>query len=361
MISFRKFSSFGLVAGLLLVTGAGCISFGNKNTAAGPMGMFRSTDKGETWAQANTVPTVQGVKSLAGVKALRFYNDPSDPNTYYLTTQGSGVFYTYNKGDSWQHITGLQQTTAYGIAVDPKDKCNIYIAEQLRVMKTTDCGRTWAAVYTEQRPAEKFVALTLDTANSTILYGALHGGDLIISQDSGGSWRTIKRFDTILKFATTDPQIPGRVYVGTATAGGYRSDDGGTTWTSFNKGLSEFSGAYAFFRLVLNPAQKNSLFWVSKYGVLRSDDGGTTWKKINLITPEGSVNIYAFAVNPVNQKELYYTGTTLGENSSRSTFYKSVDGGVTWITKKLPTNTIPVFIEVNPKDPNLLFMAFTNA
>jgi photosystem II stability/assembly factor-like uncharacterized protein len=202
--------------------------------------------------------------------------------------------------------------------------------------------------------------LTLDYADPTRLYGALFGGDIIVSQDSGASWRTIKRFDYKLKYAVTDPQYAGRIYVATAQNGGYRSDDGGATWVSMNKGLRDFNGAETFYRLILNPSQKNSLFWVSKYGIVKSDDAGTTWKSVPLITPPGSVTIYAFAVSPTNPKEMYYTGTILGENSSRSTFYKTVDGGANWTTKKLPTNTIPIFIEVNPKDTNLVFMSFTN-
>jgi photosystem II stability/assembly factor-like uncharacterized protein len=148
MFTSRKLS-FVALAAVLVLTGAGCLQFGKTTTTTGPMGMFRSTDKGETWAQANTFPTTEGVRSLSGVKVLRFYDDPSDPNAYYMTTQGSGVFFTYNKGDSWQYIAGLQKTTAYGIAVDPKDKCTIYIAEQLRISKTIDCGRTWLTTYTD--------------------------------------------------------------------------------------------------------------------------------------------------------------------------------------------------------------------
>ncbi len=360
MFSSRKLSLVAILSALLL-TGAGCLQFGNNTVAPGPMGVFRSTDKGDTWAQANAFPTTQGVKSLSGVKVLRFYNDPGDPDAYYLTTQGNGVFYTYNKGDSWQYFTGLQNTTAYGLAIDPKDKCTIYVAEQLRLSKTTDCGRTWSATFTESLGSEKFVAISVDYTNPSVVYAALFGGDVLMSQDHGSSWRVIKRFDTNLKFITTDPQVSGRIYAATAQAGGYRSDDGGVTWTSMNKTLAEFSGSYYFYRLVLNPSVKNSLFWVSKYGVLRSDDAGATWKALNLVTPAGSVNIYAFAVNPTSSKELYYTGTVLGETSNRSTYHKSVDGGVTWMTKKLPTNTVPVYMEVNPKDTSMLLMAFTNS
>lgn len=42
----------------LVLLGAGCITLGG--TAAGPMGMFRSLDKGETWQATTAYPTTQG-------------------------------------------------------------------------------------------------------------------------------------------------------------------------------------------------------------------------------------------------------------------------------------------------------------
>jgi hypothetical protein len=112
---------------------------------------------------------------------------------------------------------------------------------------------------------------------------------------------------------------------------------------------------------VLHPSKANTIFWISKYGILRSEDAGASWQELHLITPPGTVNIYGFAINPTNENELYYTGTILGEKNAhvRSTFYKSVDGGRSWTTKKLPTNTIPVAIYIHPLKPEIVFMAFT--
>jgi hypothetical protein len=57
---------------------------------------------------------------------------------------------------------------------------------------------------------------------------------------------------------------------------------------------------------------------------------------------------------------MYYTGTILGEKNVhvRSTFYKSVDGGKNWVTKKLPTNTIPVGLLINSEKDSIVSMGF---
>lgn len=355
----KKFISLFAVLGMLILTGASCIQLGG--TTAGPMGVFESTDKAESWKAVSAYPTNQGVKSIAGIKVFRLYNDPSDSNAIYLASRGQGLFYTYDNGQNWQSVPVFNNAFVYGLAVDPTDKCTIYVSDGPHIFKTTDCSRTWKIVYTEERTSERLVSLAIDFGDHNVIYGALLGGDIMVSKDAGKSWRITKRFGFNLQYLTTDPLTPKRIYVASYRNGLFRSDDIGETWTDLTLGLDSFSDSRVFNRLVLNGGQKNSLFWISKYGIVRSDDAGLTWTELKLLTPPGSVNIYAFAINPKNQKEIYYTGTILGEKNVhvRSTFYKSVDGGVNWVTKKLPTNTIPTHLMLHPDNGARLFMGFT--
>jgi len=355
----RKIFLLTSLMALLVLTGASCINFGG-STAQGPMGMFRSVDKGENWVQINAYPTNKGLASLSGIKVYRVYNDPSDNNAYYLASRGQGLFFTLDNGDTWQAVKGMEGKFIYGLAVDPKDKCTVYASDGPHVYKTIDCLRTWQLVYTEERPNQRLVSLAVDFGNSAVVYGAEIGGDIIISPDYGRSWRVVKRFDFELQQLSADPYQPKRIYVASGSNGLFRSDDNGVTWVDSNAGLEGFNDSKNFYRLILNPGQKDSLFWISKYGILRSDDAGVTFTDLKLLTPPGSVNIYAFAINPNNQKEMYYSGTILGDNNThvRSTFYKSTDGGVNWVTRKLPTNTIPMVMWVQPKSNSMVFMGF---
>lgn len=355
----RFFTLFALVA-VVLLTGASCIQ--TSGTGSGALGIFRSDDKGDAWVSASAVPTAQGVKSISGVNVFRLHTDPSDPSAIYLASRGQGLMYTYDFGASWQVVSVFNNKFIYGLAVDPKDKCTIYVSDGANIYKTIDCSRTWKLVYTEQRPNQRFVSLAVDYGNSKLIYGGIVGGDVLMSGDAGASWRVVKRFGTELQYLATDPSSPKRLYVATQRNGLFRSDDGGENWTDLSAGLDKFSDSKTFYRLVLNPGQKDSLFWISKYGILRSDDAGQNWEEMKLITPPGSVNIYSFAINPDNQKEIYYTGTILGDKNVhvRSTFYKSIDGGNNWVTKKLPTNTIPAYLLINPQNSSQLLLGFMN-
>ncbi len=347
----------GLLAALAL-TGAGCIQF--INTAQGPMGVFRSADAGETWVAKSTLLTAQGVKSLSGAKVYKIFTDPGDPKALYMGTRGQGLFYSYDNGDTWQESVAMAGKYIYALSVDPRDKCTIYVSDGAHIYKTTDCQRTWDTLFTEERTTQRFVALAVDNSDSKTIYGAELGGDIFRSKDGGQSWRIIKRFGFELRDLAVDPFNPHRLYAAAYVQGLYRSDDG-ENWDSAGTGFENFNDSLTFYRLVLNPAQKDSLFWISKYGILRSDNAGATWTDIKLLTPPGSVNIYGFALNPKNPAELYYTGTILGDKNEnvRSTLYKSVDGGVNWVTRKLPSNTIPVDMLTSRENGKVLFLGFT--
>ncbi|MDO8625985.1 MAG: hypothetical protein Q7K39_00805 [Candidatus Magasanikbacteria bacterium] len=357
----NRFRLYFLGASLLVTLGAGCIQFGGSKTALGPSGMYRSSDKGETWAPIVSLPTAEGVKSMAGVNVFRVFTDPGDANAMYLASRNQGLFFTYNNGSSWSRSDVLAGKYIYAMAIDPQNKCVIYVSDEGHIYKTSDCTRSWRLIYTEERPSQRPVSLAIDYADSNLIYAALAGGDILKSVDGGTSWRVTKRFGFPVQYLTADPFAAKRIYVAAAQKGLFRSDNAGEEWYDMSGNIAGYSGALNFYRLILHPSKKANLFWISKYGILHSEDGGATWKDLQLITPPGGVNIYAFAVNPQNDKEMYYTGTILNEKGVpvRSTLYKTVDGGKTWVTKKLPTNTIPVYLYVHVKDGKVIFLGFT--
>ncbi|HSR89167.1 MAG TPA: hypothetical protein VLK22_02075 [Candidatus Udaeobacter sp.] len=349
---------FALLSALVF-TGAGCVQL--NNTAGSLMGVFRSVDAGETWAPKSALLTAQGVKSLGGAKVYKIFTDPSDPKALYMGTRGQGLYYSYDNGETWNASAAMAGKYIYALAVDPRDKCTIYLSDGQHIFKTIDCQRTWNLIFTEERITQRFVALAVDSTDSKIIYGAELGGDIFRSRDSGVSWFTVNRFGFEIRDLAVDTLSQNRLYVAAYNQGLFRSENGGEAWVTSTQEFVNFSESLSFNRLVLNTTKKDSLFWISKYGILRSDDKGNSWKEIKLLTPPGSVNIYAFAYNPKNSDQMYYTATILGENNKnvRSTLYKTVDNGVTWITKNLPSNTIPVDLLVNRENEKTVFLGFT--
>jgi photosystem II stability/assembly factor-like uncharacterized protein len=329
--------------------------------APGGLGIYRSADKGETWQEINVYPTAQGVKSLSSLKVYRLFNDPSDPNALYMASRSQGLFYSYDKGDSWQMVPFFAGKFVYSLAIDPVDKCTIYATDGGSVFLSDDCNRTWKQVYASQR-GSRIVSVVIDYADRNNILVAMEDGSVLQSLNSGASWRVLKSFGGTIRELVADPKNPGRLYAASSQSGVARSDDSGKTWIDIRNGLENYTEGLSYYRLVLDPSTKDSIYWLSKYGIFHSVDAGQTWQEIKLVTSPGTVNIYNLAVNPANPKELAYTATIFGADSkvSSSKLYKSIDGGVTWFNRKLPSSAVPVFLYAHPTQAGVLYAAFTS-
>lgn len=347
-----------LVCSALLFVGQGCVSL-NKSKAqtSGPAGVFVTADKGENWSQLAALPTAEGVLSIDHVSVNRFFLDPQDPNAIYLGTRGTGLFYTYDKGRTWQQPQepALQSGYIYSVAVHPKDKCVLQVTNGSQIFASKDCARTWKEVYRESRSGLTIQSIRFEPFELYRLLMTESNGDLLESRDGGLSWAIIHRFETNILNIEPDPHQQGVFYVTTRENGIFRSRDGAVTWDSLADNMKEFTGSLKYRGFVLHPERANIIYWLSTYGILMSRNGGNTWEDVGLLTPPGSVNIYAFGVNPQNPNDLYYTATL--KDLSRSTFYRSIDGGKNWTTKKLPTGQVPIAMHIHA-DGELVYLGF---
>ncbi|HVH63899.1 MAG TPA: exo-alpha-sialidase [Candidatus Dormibacteraeota bacterium] len=144
-----------------------------------------------------------------------------------------------------------------------------------------------------------------------------------------------------------DPAKQDNIYVAISSAGVFRSQDGGQTWSPANKGLRsnyipdpDAEIGHCVHRLAMHPSRPNTLFMQKHWDVMRTDDGADTWREIsgNLPTDFGFVidvnandpeTVY---VLPITSDSLHY----VPEGKLR--VFRSKSGGDEWeaLTKGLP-------------------------
>lgn len=346
------------IAAALLLMGQGCLQIptGEEEiVTTGPAGMFASTDKGENWQSISLLPEADGVKNLAAVSVYRLADDPQDPKAIYWASRDGGLLFTYDDGRTWRRAAApLNAGFIYSVAVHPADKCVIFATTGSYVYKSADCARSWQEVHREDRGAARVAMLAFDPFGDHDIFMVKLNGDFLKSEDEGASWTVIQRFRAQLERLEPDPTRAGAWYVSSRSSGLYRSDDGGATWKNLLDPLKAYPGATEYRRILVHPKKQGTLYWISTYGILKSADRGESWKPYTLITSPGSADIFGFAINPNNDKEMYYTAMVGG----RSTFYKTEDDGATWSTRKLPSGQIPVTLRVHPENGNIIYAGF---
>lgn len=347
---FRKNLKFAPVLFLLLV-GQGCIKIQTGGSGSDG-GIFKSVDQGMNWLQKAIVLSVPTRPlNIAGLNVNKLAVDPADHNALYLATAGAGVFYSLDGGEGWLPSNGLKSGDVYDIAVDPRNKCTVYAATGNKLLKSTDCARTWGTVFFDSRPEVLVTRVLIDPTNSDVLYLAASNslnGDIAKSIDAGATWKPTGHWSSPIQKMTFDAVNTQLIYVATRGRGLVRTQNAGATWTDLAPKLDTFPGTRDFSDLAVDPSVSGTVYYVSMYGILKSVNNGDSFEKIDLLTPPGSTRIYSLAVNPSNSNEIFYgTGTT---------FYKSQNGGRQWQTKKLPTSRVAKQIVIDTTNSNVMYL-----
>ena len=362
---FWKKTKFAIVLAVAALSVSACSISTTSSTgnSVKDSSVYLSTDAGNTWRIAASVPTIDGrLQNIGDVNVNMMSMDPQDPLAVYLGTYDRGLYYTYNATKGWVGVSGLPTATVNDVKVDPKDKCVIYAAMANRVYRTADCARTWTQIYFDNNAGVTVNAVAIDHYNTANLYIGTSRGEIIKSIDAGSAWRTIQRLDEGIARLAISPLDSRLVFVATAknkiysfnsnteTDAAYSSDIERNfvvdNWTDLNAVLGDLDIGTSFKDIAIT--KEGTIFLATEKLILRSPDGGITWENIKLLQPEKDAVINAIAIDPQNPNNIYYVTNT--------TFFKSTDGGTTWTTKNLPTTRYGRALLIDFNNPNNIYL-----
>lgn len=205
------------------------------------------------------------------------------------------------------------------------------------------------------------IAIVGEPGNSMVTYIGAASGGIFKTDDGGVSWKPIfddQEVSSIGALAIA-PSDPKQVWAGTGETfvirpahslgnGIYKSMDAGKTWKNMGLALTGRIG-----RVVVHPKNPDIVYACAmghlygaqqERGVYRTRDGGKTWERILFINDQtGAAEL---AIDPTNP-EMMYAGmwqiniNTWGLNSGGAGggVYRSKDGGDTW--EPLNTKGLP--------------------
>lgn len=289
-----------------------------------------STDAGATW-QAMGNLSLPPVSPLVAVPPPVLAVSPADPNVVYAG-YGGNVFRSTDHG---LHFAGTAlpgatfQTSVTGIVVDPANPSRLFVSATVSggVFRSLDGGGTWTAL-SKGLPAKGFVSsVALDPFHPNTVWVWDETG-AFVSRDAGESWsQSSLQVQGSLSgggvAVTFDPLTPGVLYGPGMDQGRFvieKSVDGGATWHPLN-------APFTSLQVTPDPVRAGYLYGFSATSFYRSYDGGKSW----LSSALPGLTYGSLAVNPADPNILL-----LGE-------YRSTDGGATWVPSPISRPAQPAF------------------
>lgn len=315
----------------------------SQRTSYDGMGVFKSTDAGQTWRWMG----------LAETRRIgRIVMDPRNENVVYVGAIGGpysqssdrGVYKTTDGGKTWQHVLKLDDVTGViDLAIDPKNPEVLFAAAWERdrrawnfrdggpgtaIYKSSIGGRSWTKLTNGLPPSGDLgrIGLAIAPSKPSRIYAYVdnQGGDpdtLYRDEFVGDGTLTAKRF-RMIKDPKVFLQIDRKILERFASSSLPRD----TKLDDLLKSVEE--GKTSLDDIAKLMEQRNPKVWemqVMHSEVYRSDDSGATWKKVNVgyLDTEG----YGYycgrvIVNPHDPDDLTITSMLQ---------WRSRDGGRTWV------------------------------
>lgn len=344
-------------------------------------GIFRSPNQGLSWEPIfDDQPSLSiGDIDISESNPDYIYVGTGEANSGggSLAYDGLGVFKSTDRGNSWEHL-GLEAVGSIGrVAIDPSNENKVFVAAMGRlfgkndergIYRTVDGGNDWEQVLFVS-DSTGGIDLAIHPENSEIIFAAMwertrrtnnivYGGEtsgIYRSVDGGDNWELLENGLPTLAVSkgrmalAIAPSNPNKVYAFVAdqigfTEGVYVSDDLGDTWTSIPiTGIDGVSFQWWFSKIFVNPENEDDVYLAS-FNMRRYNSITQNW---DLVFEGVHVDQHALVIHPQNP--------SLVINGNDGGIYLSQTGGLTYNkSPDLPNNQFYA-CEIDPNDTQRIY------
>ncbi|MGI8838613.1 MAG: YCF48-related protein [Pyrinomonadaceae bacterium] len=327
------------------------------------LGVYRSLDRGASWAPVWTAATSKATKGRPGKKrapatraAAPKANDTVRRAQQALNAAG------YNVGQSDGRIGTLTTKAIRKFQTDNHlpvtGKFDGATLAALRVPVSTGAGEAEVTVLSD---AVNALAQTTNPDNQQPMFLAATNLGLFRSSDPTQGWQRLPYgtgFDVRTTCISTDSQSPETIWVGTAASGVLVSRDSGKTWQRMS-GVPTEAPVNVIAR---DPRRPGYAYVGTKQAFYMTHDGGASWNRRGGNLPFGDFT--SILINPRNSDEVF-AGNAYQTGEIGGGVYRSLNAGSTWARidpreHRLPSQRIWA-LAFNSQDQNTLFVGSHSA
>jgi photosystem II stability/assembly factor-like uncharacterized protein len=380
------------------------------NTATGGGFLFVSNDNGESWR-----PSMRSMPSRLITYAI--LQDARDANIIYLGTN-LGVYRSLDRGTSWAPVWAVEKPapvkTKKGakptVAVTPKRRASLQPDDSVMQAQQTLAaagyhlgepdGKPGPATTTALKKFQtdrhlpvtgKLDAITLaalgirkssdpaaaekaDLILPDAVYALVHTVDpntqepAILAATNTGLYRSVDpskgwlklsygSFDSRTTCISTVAKAPETIWVGTPSAGVLVSRDSGKTWRQ-----ADVPREVPINVIAQDPNRPDYVYVGTKQALFMSHDGGSTWKVRGGNLPFGDFT--SILINPRNGDEIF-AGNAYQVSEIGGGVYRTTNAGLSWARidpkgTRLPSQRIWA-LAFDAHDQNVLFVGSHSA
>ena len=242
------------------------------------MGIFVSTDDGNSWEALNNGLTNKYLKNLAVIDLKIFATTFTSgwPEGYTV------IYSSTDLGANWQSETLLGwNVTCFAI----KDS-NVFAGLVGQnggggIARYKNDGESWEIVYTTPTAYSPVTSMVISDSNVFAGTGPYHAW-FLRSSDDGNSWTVVGSSlgGGINALALSGENLFAGTYVGV-----FLSTDDGLNWTPVNNGLPDYVNNYGWITTLIVSSYNGGMYLFTgtdSAGVFLSTDNGTNWSTIGL-------------------------------------------------------------------------------
>lgn len=281
-------------------------------TSGDHLGVFKTTNGGDSWKQTNDGTLYGGV----GTYAWWFSNirvDPNDPQVVFFL--GFNFYRTQNGGSSWQNVGYDMHVDHHALYIHPLDSNVCLAGNDGGVYLSTNGGTRWKK--SPSLPITQFYSLAVDPKDANrILAGAQDNGVNFIATGSKSGWKGVIGGDGL--DVAFDPTNSNYAY-GESQYGAFRASSNGGR--SFGWGGSGISGTKGWkCPIAVDPINGHVYFGSDR--IYRSTSHGSYFSSISPKLTNG------------DERDPFGTVTSIAVSASNNDYiYAGTDDGNIWISK----------------------------